>query len=330
MVENVDRSGEIRRVLITGAAGSSGRMLADYLRREHPGVQVFGACRRKNSRRPLAGVRMFEVDLLDSNSILHALHEAAPDAIFHAAANPDKCFETPSAVLQHNAVGTANLLESVRVWGRWGDTHKPPVVVVVSSSEVYGDVLPEELPVKETNPTRPVSPYAVSKLACDHLGRIYFKAYGLRTVITRAFTYLNPLRPDLFASSFARQIAEIEAGKSNILRHGNLDSVRVVCDARDIMEAYWLAATRCRFGEAYNIAGGTKTTVREVLWGLLQFSTARVKMEQDPALMRPVDVTLQVADTTKFRTETGWAPKFDLDSSLKALLDHYRREVVRE
>ncbi len=341
-----DRTSEIKRVLITGAAGSSGRFLIDYLRREQPQVEIHGAVRRKNRVQGLEGVMLHEVDLLDTASILRCIWGCRPDAIFHAAANPDKSFECPSAVLMHNAVGTANLLEAVRSftdvsgegWGR----EFSPIAVVVSSSEVYGDVRPEDVPITEDCPMRPVSPYAVSKVACDHLGRIYHKAYGMRVVVTRAFTYLNPLRPDLFASSFAKQIAEIEAGKRDVLRHGNLESVRVMCDARDVMHAYWLAATRCSFGEAYNIGGNYRATVGEVMLKLMNLSehserwkyqvkprTMPIKWEPDPALLRPVDVTLQVPDCSKFRGVTGWAPRFDIDSSLRALLDHYRREVAR-
>ena len=206
-----------------------------------------------------------------------------------------------------------------------------PVVVVVSSSEVYGDVRPEDVPITEECPMRPVSPYAISKLAEDHLGRLYHKAYGLRTVVTRAFSYVNHRHPSIFTSAFARQIAEIEQGKREVLLHGNLDSVRTFVDTRDIMHAYWLAATRCRFGEAYNIGGTSTASVGEVLNRLVWMSRIKIPIEsmEDPSLLRPVDVTQQIPCSDKFIAETGWERRFDIDESLRGLLDHWRREVAK-
>lgn len=314
------------RVLITGAAGSGARYLIEYLIEHHPNVQIHGAVRRKSSKN-VPGVILYEVDLLDTASIIWCLRHSYPQVIFHLAANPDKCFETPSAVLMNNAVGSANLFEAVAVVRDIEPECNSPTIVNVSSSEVYGDVRPDEVPIKEDNPKRPVSPYAVAKLAQDNLGSVYYKAYGLQIITTRSFTYNNHYRRNLFTSDFASQIARIEAGKQEVLKHGNLDSVRTMCDARDIAEAYWLAATKCQAGEAYNIGGGAQVSVREVLGRLSRMSSAIIKWEQDPALMRPSDVTLQVPDCTKFKEATGWEPKFDLEQSLQDLLNHWRNEV---
>jgi GDP-mannose 4,6-dehydratase len=339
-----DRTNEIKHVLITGANGSAGRYLCEYLRDHHPDVQVFGTARNKNSvTNPPVECRLHEMELTDLSSILRVITATEPDVIFHLAANPDKCFETPVGVLQSNTIGTANLFEAVRFWraeseydGRY---EYDPIIVSASSSECYGDVRPEDVPIKESCPFRPVSPYAVSKAAQDHLATVYFKAYGMRIITTRAFTYNNFYRTNLFTSDFARQIALIEAGKLDVLKHGNLDSVRVICDARDIACAYWLAATRCRFGEAYNIGGDCQVSVGEVLAKLCALSNwkldhrgtfeSRIKCEPDPALMRPTDVTLQVPDSTKFREATGWTPQFDLTRSLRDLLNYWRKEVVK-
>lgn len=345
----IDRNDEIRRVLITGISGSGGRCLLEYLRAEHSGVEVHGAVRRKASRRGLDAV-LHEVDLLDFGSIVQCLRRSRPDAIFHLAANSDKGFEIPTAMLLNNTVGSANLLEAVRL--ERGECLEPigkrspyemgvrnfdPVVVVVSSSEVYGDVRPEDVPITEECPMRPVSPYAISKMAEDHLGRLYNRAYGLKTVVTRAFSYINFRHPSIFTTAFARQIAEIEQGKREFLEHGNLDSVRTFVDTRDIMHAYWLAATRCRFGEAYNIGGTATMSVREVLGKLITLSgqhpeAARwtpVWTERDPTLLRPVDVTQQIPCSDKFIAETGWERRFNIDESIRGLLDHWRKEVVR-
>lgn len=331
----IDRTNEIKRVLITGACGSAGRFLADYLRREQPQVEVHGTARRVHSRTPVPGATLHEADLADTASLLRVVQSSEPDVIYHCGANPDKGFEIPSAIIQNNLVGTANLLEAIRLirsdaseWLVKASGNLNPIFVMVSSSEVYGAVTPEDVPIKESCPFRPVSPYAVSKVGCDHLARIYHKAYGMRTIVTRAFTYLNPLRPDLFASSFAKQIAEIEVGKRDVLKHGNLDSTRVLMAADDMARAYWLAATRGRFGEAYNIGGCEPVTVGGVLNSLISFTRLReIKREQDPALLRPTDVTMQIPDCSKFKADTGWECKIDIDAALLGLLEHYRKEV---
>lgn len=334
----IDRTNEIKRVLITGACGSAGRFLADYLRREQPQVQVDGTARRVHSRAPVPGVQLLEADLLDTASLMRVVQAAEPDLIYHCAANPDKGFEIPSAIIQNNLIGTANLLEAIRLirsdaseWIVKANRNLNPIFIMVSSSEVYGAVTPEDVPIKETCPFRPVSPYAVSKVGCDHLARIYHKAYGMCTIVTRAFTYLNPLRPDLFASSFAKQIAEIEVGKRDVLKHGNLDSTRVLMAAEDMAHAYWLTATRGRFGEAYNIGGSEPITVREVLdkLGCMTKLGGMLETRQDPALLRPTDVTMQIPDCSKFRQDTGWECKIDIDAALLGLLEHYRKEVRR-
>lgn len=326
----IDRSKDIKRVLITGVAGSCGRYLVDYLKQEHPVVQIHGACRRKHSRN-VPGVTLHEVDMLDAFSIETAIVACHPQVIFHLAANPDKGFEIPSAILQNNVIGTVNLFQAATKYkSGWDAEHannRETIIINVSSSEVYGAVDPAvDVPIKETCPFRPVSPYAISKVAQDHLGRMYCKAYGLKVITTRAFTYLNNHRSDLFTSNFARQIALIEQGKQQVLKHGNLDSVRTLMDARDVVRAYWLAATRCEFGEAYNIGGDVSLTVGEVLSKLYWLSRVTINCEADSSLMRPVDVTLQIPDTTKFREQTGWEPRFKLEESLKALLDYWRNK----
>lgn len=321
----------IKRVLITGATGSGARYLIDWLRTQQPQVEIHGTARRKHNKKAPAGVTLHEADLLDTGSLFRCIHPLDPDVIFHMAGNPDKGFEVPSAILTNNAIGTCNLFEAVRLQIHDDRFLKYPVIINVSSSEVYGDVRPDEVPITEDCPKRPVSPYGVAKLAQDNLGSVYFKAYGLPIITTRAFTYVNLLRPDLFTSAFARQIARIEQGKQTVLRHGNLDSVRVMLDTESIMEAYWLAATKGVAGEAYNLGGDQQVTVRSVLHKLIGLSSViGIRTEPDPALMRPVDVTLQVPDSSKFRQATGWAPTFDLDASLRKLLDYWRQEVHYE
>ena len=224
-----------------------------------------------------------ECDLLDFSSVLQALRAAQPDVVFHLAshANVRACFTTPLAVIHNNVMSTANLLEAVRASGL------NPIIQLCSTSEVYGQVSPDEVPITEDCPLRPSSPYAVSKVTQDLMGYTYHRCYDMPIVRTRMFAYLNPRRTDLFATSFARQVALIEAGRQEEHVHGNLDSVRTLIDVRDAMAAYWVAAIRCTPGEAYNIGGTTSLRVGDFLELLKKLSRVPIPCRQDPEAAPP-------------------------------------------
>lgn len=322
-----------KRALITGVTGSGGSYLADYLVEHQPSVEVHGLSRwhstaaNTNLSRSREKVRVHECDLNDFASVLTALKDAKPDVIFHLAshANVRASFVTPTSVLSNNILGTSVLLEAIRAAGL------DPVVQICSTSEVYGQVDPKNVPITEDCPMAPASPYAVSKAAQDLLGYTYFKAYGMKCFRTRMFAYLNPRRGDLFATAFARQVARIERGLQADLVHGNLDSVRTLIDVRDAMRAYWIAAGKCRPGEAYNIGHTTNVMkVGEFLERLVAKARVPIKRRVDPALLRPADVTLQIPDVSKFLAETGWKPELTFEQSLDWLLEHCRREAAQE
>ncbi|MEK7388712.1 MAG: GDP-mannose 4,6-dehydratase [Elusimicrobiota bacterium] len=320
----------VRSVLITGVAGSGGSYLAEHIAEHHPEVKIHGLARWRSTAQNLSGVRaqvlVHEADLLDLSSVLAVLETSKPDAIFHLAAhaNVRTSFITPTAVLNNNIIGTSHLLEAVRL------VRPDAVVQLCSTSEVYGQVDPKDVPIKESAPLRPVSPYAVSKTAQDLLGWSYFKSYGMKIIRTRMFTYFNPRRADLFATSFARQIAFIERGLLKELTHGNLDSVRTFIDVRDAVRAYWDAILYCIPGEAYNIGGTTTMTVGECLKRLEALSSVPIAKKLLPGLLRPADVTLQIPCVEKFRRATGWKPRYDFDDSLRHLLEHWRREAAKQ
>lgn len=323
---------QIKSALITGIGGSGGSYLAEYIVEHHPEVKVHGFARWHSSTqddnlRALRGkVTVHEVDLNDFGSVIAALQEVKPDAIFHLAAhaNVRASFITPQTVLSNNILGTSNLFEGIRI------AKLDPLIQLCSTSEVYGQVQPHEVPIREEQPMRPASPYAVSKVAQDLLGYTYFVAYKMRIIRTRMFAYLNPRRTDLFATSFARQVARIEVGLQKELTHGNLESVRTIVDVRDAMRAYWDALLHCKPGEAYNIGGTATMTVGEVLKRLIAMAKKPIPTRQDPALLRPADVTLQIPNVERFAAATGWKPKYSFDESLTHLLEYWRRRAAME
>ena len=328
----MNKNRTFKRILITGIAGSGGSYLAEYIVNNCPEVEVHGISRwhsttaTNNLEKIKDKVNVHECDLNDFSSVFRVLNEVKPDAIFHLAAhaNVRASFDTPNAVLSNNILGTSNLLEAVRL------AEIDPIIQLCSTSEVYGQVAPENVPIKEDCPIAPSSPYAVSKVAQDLLGYTYYLSYGMQIIRTRMFAYLNPRRTDLFATSFAMQVARIEEGLQKELLHGNLDSVRTLIDVRDAMESYWVAMEKCKPGEVYNIGGSKTIKVGEFLDLLKRFAKTDIPSRVDKSLLRPADVTLQIPDVNKFQKETGWKPKYSFEESVQNLLEHCREVVAIE
>jgi GDP-4-dehydro-6-deoxy-D-mannose reductase len=314
--------------LITGISGSGGSYMADHIATSCPEVGLHGLARwhthaPTNLEGPGARAIVHECDLNDLGSIIRVLDKVRPDVIFHLAshANVRASFDVPLAVLQNNILATANLFEAIRI------IRLDPIIQLCSTSEVYGLVEPHQVPITEDCPLRPVSPYAVSKAAQDLLGFGYFKSFGLKIIRTRMFAYFNPRRADLFATSFARQVARIEAGLQEELLHGNLDSTRTMIDVRDAMSSYWIAAQACEPGEVYNIGGVTVITVGQFLEAICRMSDKPIRTRLNPNLLRPVDVTLQIPSVEKFRRSTGWQPRYSFQDSVEHLLQYWRQRI---
>ncbi len=317
-----------KKALITGIGGSGPSYLAEYLC-TIPDLEVSGISRwhtdssNGNLSKLKNKVKLYTCDLTDMGSVIRTLEDIKPDYIFNMAAiaNVRMCFEYPSAIFKNNVDSTLNLLEAIRV------LKMKPIIHHCSTSEVYGQVKPEDVPIKETHKIDPINVYAISKLAQEKLMRSYYLSYGIPVVLTRSFTYINPRRPDIFSSAFARQVVEIEKGKRDKLVYGNLESVRSIIDVRDIVEAYWIAVNKCDYGDEYNIGVEKSVTVGEFLDILLSNAKVKIPNEQDPKLLRPVDVTLQIPDVSKFENKTGWKPKYSLNESIQFLLDYYRNII---
>jgi len=317
------------RILITGITGMVGSHLAEYVLAHHPEVEVHGMVRwrspRDNIRAIADRVRLHEGELRDLNSLVRVLDTVKPERIFHLAAQSyvSASYSAPADTLHTNVIGTTNLLDAIRL------TKIDPRVHICSSSEVYGQVREDEVPIRESNEFRPASPYAVSKCGEDMIALQYFLSYGIKTIRTRMFTHTGPRRGDVFAeSAFAKQIAEVEAGlRPNPIKVGNLNSVRTFADVGDAVRAYWLLLEKCTPGEVYNIGGERTMLVGEMLDVLIGMAGCRIQCEVDPALVRPSDVTLQIPDTSKFRAATGWSAKIPLETTLRDLLDYHRGRI---
>lgn len=329
---------QTKRALITGVTGMVGSHMADFLL-ANTDWDVYGACRWRSPLDNLghlmdrinAGDRLQLVDfeLRDTVSLMRLVEQVQPHYVFHLAAQsyPKTSFTAPIDTLDINILGTARLLEALRGAGT------SPVIHVCASSEVFGRVSADKLPINEECSFHPASPYAISKVGTDLLGRYYAEAYGMTVMTTRMFTHTGPRRGDVFAeSSFAKQIAMIEAGMiPPVVKTGNLKSMRTWSDVRDAVRAYFLLVTANPIpGAYYNIGGTHSCTVEAMLDHLLGLSTRKdIRVETDPGRLRPIDADLQVPDTAKFRSHTGWEPRIPFAQTMADLLDYWRERVRR-
>src|SRR5580692_8700001 len=327
-----------RRALITGITGMVGSHLAEFLL-ERTDWDIVGMCRWRSPLDNLASiawrinagdrVSLLYGDLRDTMSIQNVVANAKPDYVFHLAAQsfPRTSFDAPLDTMDTNVQGTVRVLDALK-------QHAPKAVIhVCASSEVFGRVPREKLPIDEECTFHPASPYAISKVGTDLVGRYYAEAYKMCVMTTRMFTHTGPRRGDVFAeSTFAKQIAMIEGNKlPPVVKVGNLESLRTWADVRDAVRAYHMLVTvNPTPGGYYNIGGQYTCTIRAMLDTLIGQSTSPdIKVEIDPERLRPIDADLQVPDTTKFRTHTGWEPEIDFQTTMRDLLEYWRERVRR-
>lgn len=322
--------------LITGVTGMVGSHLTDFLLM-NTDWDIYGMARWRSPMDNIQhlindmnlGNRVFYLygDLNDLSSLIKVMNDSRPDYIFHLAAQsyPRTSFDAPADTYNTNIIGTSNLLESVRITGL------DPYIHICASSEVYGRVKKDKLPINEECTFQPASPYAISKAGTDLIGRFYADAYGMKVLTTRMFTHTGPRRGDVFAeSTFAKQIAMIESGIiPPVVKTGNLDSLRTWSDVRDAVRAYYMLLTVDPIaGEYYNIGGDYSCTVRQMLQFLISISKVKdIKTETDPLRIRPIDADLQVPDTSKFRKHTGWQPEIPFERTMTDLLDYWREKI---
>ena len=326
--------------LITGITGMVGSHLLDYLY-QNTDDTIVGICRWRS---PLNNVKKYLseannqnrivfdfADLNDITSLIRIVNTFKPDFIYHLAAQsyPQTSFTAPIDTLQTNIIGTLNLLESIRLCNA---SDYNPKIHICSSSEVFGRVPKERVPIIEDELFHPASPYAISKAGTDLIGRYYGEAFNMKTVVTRMFTHTGPRRGDVFAeSSFAKQIALIEAKLTDpVIKVGNLDSLRTFADVRDAVRAYSiLINSDYKNGDYFNIGGSYTCTIGEMLNALISLSSMKkqITVEVEKKRLRPIDADLQIPNLNKFKNLTGWEPEISFEKTMKDLLDYWREEI---
>ena len=333
------------KALITGVTGMVGSHLCDFLL-ENTDWDVYGVCRWRSSLENVSHLLGYAnrkerlyfkyADLNDEMSFVHLIQDIQPDYVFHLAAQsyPVTSFTAPIDTLNTNILGTCRLLEAIRLEMK-NDKWYKPIIHVCASSEIFGKIPPEKKPlagIHEECPFHPASPYAISKVGTDLLGRYYAEAFGMTVMTTRMFTHTEPRRGDVFhESTFAKQIAMIEKGLMEpIVKVGNLESLRTYADVRDAVKAYYMLVTvNPVAGEYYNIGGTYTCKVGDTLEKLISLSSRKeeIKVETDPERLRPIDADLQVPDCNKFVEHTGWKPEIPFSKTMQDLLDYWRKRV---
>lgn len=327
----------MRRILITGITGFVGSHLADFALEQAPDAKIFGTKRwhlsRMDNVRHLEGrVEWVDCDLTDPIGVRALLETVQPDWIFHCAAESfvSPSWKHPNRYMTANYTATLNILEAMREANSTARIHLP------GSGEEYGDIAEDELPITPETVLRPVNPYAVTKIAQDLIGYVYFKSYGTQVIRTRAFNHEGPRRMHVFGIPwYAYQIARAEAGlQEPKLRVGHVDDRRNFTHVRDIARAYWMAIDKCLPGELYLIGSEDEASIhtfRDALERLIELSSLpNITYDTDPEFVRPTNVPRLIADTSGFREATGWEPKIDFETILTETLDYWRHEVRRE
>lgn len=306
------------KVLVTGAGGFVGSHLVPALVADAHDV-VGTALHDRGDLRYL--------DVRYPERVDQLVEEIKPELVFHLAgqSSVSLSWKEPSITYEVNALGTHYLLESI-------NRHAPDAKVhIAASSDEYGKVDPSECPIDESAPLRPVSPYAVSRVTGEWIGRMFHESFGLHVVVTRAFMHVGPGQPPSFATAdWARQIALAEAGRQEpVVKVGNLDVKREFGDVRDVVRAYRSVLEHGSPGDAYNVATGEPRRLQEVLDILRDLATIDIRVEVDPAKLRPVDFPVLYGDSGKLERLTGWKPEFRLEDTLADVLEYWRGEVAR-
>ena len=297
------------RAFVTGASGFVGPWLCRHL--EASGDEVVPAAS--------------DLDVTNADSIAEALIASRPDAVYHLAAQSSvgSSWTDTAGTFRVNVFGTLHVLDAANA------CPSRPRVLVVSSAEVYGEVSPADLPVAETAPFRPGTPYAASKAAAELAGLQAFLGRGLEVVRARPFNHTGPGQgPGFVVPALARQVVEASLTGATVLKTGNLTARRDFTDVRDVVAAYRLLIERGSAGEVYNVCSGRSVLLLDLVERLLSLAGADLSVEVAPERLRPVDVPEMRGDPRRLEDLTGWRPAIDLDRTLRDVLDYWRQEML--
>lgn len=311
------------KALIIGAAGFVGSYLIEHLKNDLK--WDIAATKMPMEQLCIPDISIYDLNILDTETVLPLLQEVHPDAILHLAAQSSVglSWKNPDLTIDVNIKGTIHVLDAIK------ELDYKPRVLLIGSGEEYGHILPNETPIKENTLTRPGNIYAATKACQNMLGKIYADAYQLDIMSVRAFNHIGPKQAPLFVvSDFCKQVALIEAGRQEpIIRVGNLSAARDFTDVRDVVRAYGLLIQKGHSGETYNVGSGNARPIEDILQKILSCSSAAINVEVDSAKLRPVDVPIIEADITKLHNETGWLPSIPLDNTIKDVLDYWRANI---
>ncbi|WP_342757066.1 GDP-mannose 4,6-dehydratase [Kineothrix sedimenti] len=313
----------MKKAMIIGAAGFVGNYLMEYLQKEcNMEVYVTKLLREEISN---SNVKEYNLDILDKEAIVSLLFEIRPDYIFHLAAQSSVglAWKNPCLTIDVNIKGSVNVMDAVR------ELYYKPRVILIGSGEEYGHINEGESPIKEENMIRPGNIYAATKVCQNMIGNIYAQAYDMELMMVRAFNHIGPTQAPIFVvADFCKQVAEIEKGiREPVMYVGNLEAKRDFTDVRDVVRAYAMLIEKGKSGETYNVGSGHAVSIREILELIISLSHQNIKVEIDPNKLRPVDVPIIEADTTKLRKLTGWEPEITLEQTIKETLNYWRERV---
>jgi len=319
-----------KRVLITGVSGFAGSHLLDLLLSRAQIYELYGIVRERSSldniRHNLNSIKLLNCDLVNLGTVISFIKQVKPDCIYHLAgvSSVKLSWEGSLSMVNNNVVATLNVLEALRV-----AKYKETRILLACSSEEYGVVSEEDIPINEGTPLKPVSPYGVSKATIDMFGFQYFSSYGTKVIRIRAFNHTGPRREEIYAlSNFAKQIAEIERGlRGPNIYVGNLNVVRDYSDVRDMVRGYELAMEHCEPGDVYNLCSSKGYKIKDLLKILIELSNRKIKIIHDPKRMRPIDLPIIVGDNSKFSMTTSWKPQIGIERTLQDLLDYWRKQL---
>jgi GDP-4-dehydro-6-deoxy-D-mannose reductase len=315
------------KVLVTGAEGFIGSHLVEFLIKKK--IEVYGTIwdrehNRENIKHLEDKITLFALDIHDLYRVKEILRKIQPDKIFHLAAQsyPTVSWEEPHRTIVDNMIGTVNIFEALK------QLDLNPLVVVASSSAVYGHIENRNMPLKESDELRPLHPYGVSKVGQDLLAYQYYKNFSLKAIRARIFNTTGPRKTHDVASDFSKQVAEIELGKKEpLIKVGNLETYRDITDVRDLVKALWLLSEKGKIGEVYNICSNRTYKIEELLSTLVSLSSKKIKIDQDKDKMRPSDEPVIQGDNSKLIQDTDWKPSYSIEQTLKDMLDYWKEKL---